>query len=153
MFCCLIGSEATLFVFFVFFFLDGNQQVCQSGWNECVRHQEALIWPQKSNPGTHGPHNHQSANGHQQGSEPGAAIFPDSRKCRIIRLQWKSASGHPLHPVFPLFWTSVMLRLVESCLEQKMMLDLLVHSCGLSHFWTGVIPFINGECYKKMTLN
>lgn len=34
-------------------------------------------------------------------------IFPDSRKCRIIRLQWKSASGHPCTLTFRCFeWVS-----------------------------------------------
>ena len=50
---------------------DGDQQVCQSGRYERLRHQETLIWPQKSSPDPPGQHNHQPTNGNQQGSKPG----------------------------------------------------------------------------------
>lgn len=68
---------------------DGDQQGCQSDWDECVRHQEAPLQPQSSDPAPRGPAHHQPANGHQQGREPG--IAPHS--CFLVNLKLQVSSG------------------------------------------------------------
>lgn len=50
---------------------DGNKQVCEPGWHDCLRNQKTSLWPKDTHWQTFRPDHHQPTDGHQQRSQPG----------------------------------------------------------------------------------
>ncbi|KAJ3611053.1 hypothetical protein NHX12_021069 [Muraenolepis orangiensis] len=59
--------------------IDGNQQVCESGGDDGLRHQEASLRPQDAHRQALRPDHHQPPDGHQQGRQPGDVAQPRPR--------------------------------------------------------------------------
>lgn len=65
-------------------FSDGNKQVCESGWNDCVWNETTSVRSKDSHWQTLWPDYHQPADGHQQRSQPGETQSLLSTMCRAV---------------------------------------------------------------------
>lgn len=67
-----------------FGFSDGNKQVCESGWNDCVWNEATSVRSKDSHWQALWPDYHQPADGHQQRSQPGETPSLLSTMCRAV---------------------------------------------------------------------